>query len=496
MKFIKIHDQDMVAVALTNLSAGEIVSSDNKEIILLEDIPNAHKIALIDITKGEQIIKYGNSIGTATSNIKAGQWVHDHNVETNANKRKEYTYHFNSDSIFPGTTTETFMGYERADGNAGVRNHLAIIPTVFCANGPLNRIADLARAKYQETSNFDGVLAFNHPNGCAQTGEDLDMTVKIISGIIKSSNFGGVLVVSLGCEVNDVLHLKKFLGDYDESKVKFLVLQDVDDEFSEGLVLCDELYKEIEKDIRQPLNFDKLHIALNCGGSDGLSGITANKIVGGIAEIFVKKGATVNMTEVPEMFGAEHLLMNRAVNKEVFQDTVNMINDYIDYFERYGERVSDNPSQGNKAGGLSTLEEKSLGCIQKGGQCAIMEVLKHGERATKNGYILISGPGNDIIGITGQIVAGAVLTIFTTGRGTPAGYAGPLFKLSTNSALANKKPGWIDFNAGRLVEGALADDLITELYGSIVDTINGEYLTKNESNGYYQFGIMRDGVNL
>jgi altronate hydrolase len=278
-----------------------------------------------------------------------------------------------------------------------------------------------------------------------------------------------------------------------------LVLQETEDEFKEGLSLCDEIYQEMKNDYRKPVNLNKLHIAVNCGGSDGFSGITANKIVGKLTDKLVEKGSTINMTEVPEMFGAEHILMNRAISNEVFKDTVDLIENYADYFERYGEKVSDNPTQGNKAGGLSTIEEKSLGCIQKGGKCAITEVLNYGDRVTKNGFILISGPGNDLTGVTGQIAAGAVLTIFTTGRGTPCGFAGPTFRISSNSQLATKKYGWIDFDAGRLLTQNSEDEqnkLLDELYNAIMDTVNGKYSTRNEINGYYQMGILRDGVTL
>ncbi len=501
MNCIKIHKDDMVAVALTPLEKDTSVEVDGITLLILEDIPNAHKIALQDIKAGDNVIKYGNSIGIATTDIKKGQWVHDHNLETCANSRKEYTYSYNSDrTVMPGATDETFMGYERKNGNVGIRNHMLIIPSVFCANGPLQRIAALAAERYKKSENFDGVLPLTHPYGCSQTGKDLELTGKIISGVISNANFGGVLVVSLGCEINDLAQLKKYMGSsYDPARVKFLILQDSDDEFADGLSLCDEIYEEMKKDKRVPVNLKKLHIAVNCGGSDGFSGITANKIVGSLTERLVSKGAAVNMTEVPEMFGAEHILMNRAVDEKVFQDTVSMIQNYEDYFRRYGEKVSDNPTQGNKAGGLSTIEEKSLGCIQKGGECAVTEVLKYGERVSKNGFVLVSGPGNDLVGVTGQIAAGAVLTIFTTGRGTPCGFAGPIFRLSSNTNLASKKPGWIDYDAGRILNVSNVEDQIKledELYNMVIETINGKYTTKNERNGYYQMGILRDGVTL
>lgn len=501
MEFIKIYENDTVAVALKPLEKGATVNVGNTHVSLLDDIPNAHKFALTYIKTGEKVIKYGNSIGIATKDIKIGEWVHDHNVTTCANSQREYTYEYDSErAILPGKPTkEIFLGYERKNGSVGIRNHLAIIPSVFCANGPLQKIASLAAEKYKKTENFDGILPLTHPYGCSQTGKDLETTGKIVAGIINSANFGGVLVVSLGCEINDLAQLKKYIGNYNPNRIKFLVLQESDDEFADGLRLCDEIYEEMKNDCRTSVSLGRLHIAVNCGGSDGFSGITANKIVGSLTEKLVLKGATVNMTEVPEMFGAEHILMNRAINQEIFEDTVDLIKDYTDYFNRYGEKVSDNPTQGNKAGGLSTIEEKSLGCIQKGGNCAVTQVLKYGERATENGFVLISGPGNDLTGVTGQIAAGAVLTIFTTGRGTPCGFAGPTFRLSSNSKLSAKKTSWIDFDAGRMLNVTSEDEqqiLDDELYNLVLATVNGKYATRNEVNGYYQMGILRDGVTL
>ncbi|MBR0597839.1 UxaA family hydrolase [Sinanaerobacter chloroacetimidivorans] len=498
-KGIKIYSRDNVAVALTPLEKGNVAEIDNSEIVLLENIPDAHKFALTDIPAGDPVIKYGNTIGITITDIKKGSWVHDHNMSTCANTRKSYEYTYNQEAVLPGGSAETFMGYSRYDGSVGIRNHLAVIPTVFCANGPLQKIASIAKEKYKKTENFDGILPLTHPYGCSQTGKDLETTGRTIAGIIKNPNFGGVLVVSLGCEINDLVQLKKYMGNFDPSRIKFLVLQESEDELADGMALCDEIREAMNEDKRTPAPLSKLHIALNCGGSDGFSGITANKITGSLAERLVSAGATVSMTEVPEMFGAEHILMNRAINQEVFCQVVSLIENYADYFQRYGEKVSDNPTQGNKAGGLSTIEEKSLGCIQKGGNCAVTEVVAYGGRASKQGLVLVSGPGNDLTGVTGQIAAGAVLTIFTTGRGTPCGFAGPTFRLASNSVLAEKKKGWIDFDAGRLLRVQSPQEeqeLQDELYQKVLEVINGNYLTKNEINEYYQMGILRDGVTL
>ena len=500
MKCMKLYPNDTVALATQELKKGDTVEINNETIVLLDDIPNAHKIALQDFAAGEGIRKYDNIIGYASRPIKKGEWVHEHNEATGLGKSKEYTYDFDPQTtIMPGSSDETFMGYLRRDGSAGIRNYLAVIPTVFCANGPLEHLSEIAKEKYPMTDNFDGIFPLTHPYGCSQTGYDLELTCKILSGVIQNANFGAVLIVSLGCEITDPVELKKYMGDYDESRIKILSLQNCEDEFETGMALIDELMENVLSDRHQPLTFDKLHIAMNCGGSDGYSGITANTLLGTLCDTMVKKGATMNMTEVPEMMGAEHLLMNRAINEDVFHDIVDLIHNYEDYFAKYGEKASDNPTQGNKAGGLTTLEEKSLGCTQKGGHCAVTEVLKYGDRATKNGFILVSGPGNDLVCVTGQIASGAVLTIFTTGRGTPCGFAGPTFRLSSNTALAQKKPHWIDYDAGRLLSAATSeavDALNQELYDAIMSTVNGDYRTCNEKNSYYQMGILRDGVTL
>lgn len=441
MSTIKLYPQDTVALATADLKKGETVVVDGQSIVLLDDIPNAHKIVLKDFETGEAIRKYDNIIGYASRPIQKGEWIHEHNEVTGLGKSKEYTYEFNPVSIFPGTTEETFMGYDRGKHGAGIRNHLAIISTVFCANGPLRKLSKMAEEKYPATENFDGIIAFDQQFGCSQTGQDLVTTCKIIAGIAKNANFGGVLLVSNGCEMAIPTVLEDYLGEYDKRRIRTLTLQTVEDEFEEGMKLIDEIMQEVQKDRRTPINLNRLHIALNCGGSDGYSGITANTLLGTLCDRMVQKGAIMNMTEVPEMMGAEHILMNRAV----------------------------------------------------------MEVLKYGDRATKNGFILISGPGNDLAGVSGQIAAGAVLTLFTTGRGTPCGFAGPTFRLSSNTALATRKKNWIDYDAGRLLTAKTPEEveaLNQELYDAVMATVNGQYHTRTEENGYYIMGALKDGVTL
>lgn len=499
MNYIKLYPKDTVVIATENLKKGDVICLENEEITLLDDVPTAHKIAIRDFAVGDRIVKYENIIGVASQPIKKGEWVHMHNVDTLAGKEKEYTYNFNKEAIFPGKSEKMFMGYDRANGSAGIRNYVAVISTVFCANGSNRDICEAAKEKYPQTSDFDGFLSFTQEFGCSQAGTDLETHAKTIAGIIQNGNFGGVLLVSLGCEILVPALIEKYLGDYDKARIKTVVTQDVTDEVEVAMGMIDDIMMEVKKDHRVPLNVNRLHIAMNCGGSDGYSGITANKLVGDVCDRLVAEGATMNMTEVPEMMGAEHLLMNRCADENVFHDMVRMMDNYMKYFEKYGENPNANATQGNHAGGLTTIEDKSLGCIQKGGHCAVMEVLDYGERATKNGYILISGPGNDLAGITAQVAAGAVMVIFTTGRGTPAGFCAPTLRLSSNTALAKRKPKWIDYDAGRLLETKTQEEvkaLDDELYDMIIDTANGQRQTCNEKNNYWMLGCLKDGITL
>lgn len=498
MSVLKLNPNDNVVLATSELKKGETVIADGRKILLLDDIPNAHKIAIKDFAEGEEVIKYDNIIGYAKTPIKTGEWIHTHNLRTGLGAAKEYAYNFNPVSIFPKECDKTFMGYERKDGGAGIRNYVAVISTVFCANGPLKDIVKAAEEKYKENDHFDGFLPLTQEFGCSQAGKDLETQTKVVAGLIKNANFGGVLMVSLGCEMMIPTELEKYLGDYDKSRIKYVTIQQETDEVGAGMARIDEIMQQVEKDRRTPINVGRLHIAMNCGGSDGYSGITANTLLGHLCDTMVQEGATMSMTEVPEMMGAEHILMNRAADEKRFEQIVRMIHNYEDYFAKYGEKAADNPTQGNKAGGLSTLEDKSLGCIQKGGHCAVMEVLDYGERASQKGFILISGPGNDLAGVTGQIAAGAVLVIFTTGRGTPCGFAGPTFRLSSNTDLATRKPRWIDYDAGRLLQAKTQDEvqaLDDELYDKVMLAINGKK-TCNEKNGYYMMGCLKDGVVL
>lgn len=449
---------------------------DNVEI----NISDGHKYAICDIKSGENIIKYGFPIGHAIADIKKGEHIHSHNMKTNLRGKLAYEY-----TPFEAPKTivcdKTFMGYKRENGEVGIRNDVWIVNTVGCVNKIAEKLAALTGAK-----------SFSHPFGCSQLGGDMEITQKILKGMVNHPNAGGVLVVGLGCENNNIDVFKEFLGEYNENRVKFLNCQQCEDEIEEGVRLIRELFDYANKAERTAVPLSKLRIGLKCGGSDGLSGITANPLVGRVCDLHTSYGGSCVLTEVPEMFGAEQLLMERCVSREVFDKTVKLIDDFKDYFTRHNQVIYENPSPGNKKGGITTLEEKSLGCVQKGGKSAVSDVLDYGDTVKKSGLSLLNGPGNDIVAVTNLMAAGVHMILFTTGRGTPLGSAVPTVKISTNRALAEKKPQWIDFDASPLLENV---DLTDEFYELILSIANGR-MTKNEINKYEEISIFKDGVTL
>jgi len=445
------------------------------------NLADGHKYALRDIKKGENIIKYGNPIGHATEDIKCGEHVHSHNTKTNLSGNLTYTYEPKFYDIPKEDGDRTFMGYVRDNGDVGIRNDIWIVNTVGCVNKVAEKIAERT-----------GALYFPHPFGCSQLGDDQDVTQKILAGMVNHPNAAGVLVLGLGCENNNIDVFKKVLGSYNPDRVKFLNTQDVDDDVEAGVEIVKELQKYAEKFTRTPVPVSKLKIGLKCGGSDGYSGITANPLVGRLSDKVIAMGGSCVLTEVPEMFGAEHLLMQRCESREVFDKTVSLINDFKDYYKRHNQVIYENPSPGNKKGGITTLEEKSLGCIQKGGLSKVVDVLDYGDRLTKNGLSLLNGPGNDIVAITNLMAAGVHMILFTTGRGTPVGSAVPTVKISTNKNLAEKKHGWIDFDASSTL---LGNPLTDELFEYIINVAEGAE-TKNEQYGYREISIFKDGVTL
>ena len=450
---------------------------DNVEV----NIESGHKYAICDIKKGENIIKYGQPIGHAVCDIKKGEQVHTNNIKTNLSGKLEYYYNPTNLSFKKENSDLSFMGYVRENGDIGIRNDIWIVNTVGCVNKIAEKLAFITGAK-----------AFVHPYGCSQLGDDQIVTQKILKGMVNHPNAAGVLVLGLGCENNNIDVFKSVLGQYNPNRVKFLNTQDSTDEIADGVALINELKEYAKKFERTPINISELKVGLKCGGSDGFSGITANPLVGRFCDKVTSYGGKCVLTEVPEMFGAEHLLMNRCENEEIFNKTVALINDFKDYYTRHNQVIYENPSPGNKAGGITTLEEKSLGCIQKGGLSPVVDVLDYGDTISKNGLSLLNGPGNDIVAVTNLMAAGVHLILFTTGRGTPLGTAVPTVKIATNSKLAQKKSNWIDFNAGPIIDG---EDLTDELLEYVLKVANGEQ-TKNEQNGYQEIAIFKDGVTL
>ncbi len=448
------------------------------------NLEDGHKYAKHDIKKGENIIKYGNPIGYATEDIKAGEHVHSHNMKTNLSDKFEYEYCPEFTPIKRDKCDKTFMGYVREDGSVGIRNEIWIINTVGCVNKVAKRVADATGAK-----------TFEHPFGCSQLGGDHKTTQLILKGLVNHPNAGGVLVLGLGCENNNIDEFKKVLGEYNPDRVKFLNCQQAEDEVEEAIKLVNELKDYASRFKREAVNISELKIGLKCGGSDGYSGITANPLVGSLSDKLISCGATCVLTEVPEMFGAEHLLMKRCPTKELFDKTVSLINNFKDYFTRHNQVIYENPSPGNKAGGITTLEEKSLGCVQKGGKGEVVDVLDYGDAVTKNGLSLLNGPGNDIVAITNLTAAGVHMVLFTTGRGTPVGAPVPTVKVATNRSLAEKKANWIDFDASYLLEGVSMESLTDKFLDYIISVASGEQ-TKNEINGYSEISIFKDGIVL
>ena len=493
MEYIKINPADNVAVALRDLSKGDSVEG----VVLSMDIPRGHKIVLRDLKAGENVIKYGYPIGHVTRDAAAGTMVDHTCIKTNLEGLLEYKYEPSfirpeSDKTFSGIfqpekvlvrggqKTVTFKGFRRSDGQVGIRNQIWVIPNVGCVNGICQTIVERFKAEIAgKEGSVDAIVAFPHNYGCSQLGTDHENTRTVLADMVHHPNAGGVLVVSLGCENNQLDAFRELVGPVDESRVRMFVTQQVDDEIEYGLQQLREIFAVCSKDQREDVPVSELRVGLKCGGSDGLSGITANPLLG----VF------------PEMFGAETILMNRCQDEATFDKTVHLINDFKEYFMKQGMPVYENPSPGNKAGGISTLEEKSLGCTQKCGQSIVRGVLKYGERLSVNGLNLLSAPGNDLVASTALAASGCQIVLFTTGRGTPFGSFVPTMKISTNTPLYEKKGSWIDFNAGVLAEEEPMADVAARFIDFVLAAASGAPVN-NEKNGWREIAIFKQGVTL
>ena len=497
-EFLQINPADTVAVALQPLTAGFVTTIGEETVTLRTDIPAGHKFALYDIAEGEDVIKYGYPIGHALRTIAKGELVDHHNVKTNLSGTLDYSaVQRDGAEIASASSLRTFMGYVRPDGQVGIRNDIWVIPTVGCVNGICRQIVEKMIAQCPQAAGY--VKSFPHNYGCSQLGDDHENTRKVLRDMVLHPNAGGILVVGLGCENNQPKEFEKMLGDYDRQRIRFMVSQEVEgDEVEAGVAIVKALYEQAQAFERVPVPMSKLRVGLKCGGSDGFSGITANPLLGAFTDWLCKEqGGTAILTEVPEMFGAETILMRRSVSDEVLQQSIKLINDFKDYFISHGQPVGENPSPGNKAGGISTLEEKALGCTQKAGSAPVVGVLAYGERLDScSGLHLLSAPGNDLVASTALAASGCQLVLFTTGRGTPFSTFVPTMKVSTNSDLARRKPQWIDFNAGVLLEDTSMNDLLQQFIAYIIDVASGHTQTTAEVHGNAEFAIFKTGVTL
>jgi altronate hydrolase len=494
---------DDVAVAVADLATGEVIEVDGRMVATREPVPRGHKLALRAIGVGEPVRKYGWPIGRALQPIPAGAHVHTGNLGTCLEGLNEYVYRRAvSEPVTPAGSTRvsaaafpsTFMGYRRHSGRVGTRNEIWILCTVGCVARTAERIANIGTARF--AGRVDGVHAFTHPFGCSQLGDDLSRTRRVLASLAMHPNAGGVLVIGLGCESNQLDRLLAEAKDIDMTRVRAFSAQSADDEVEQGVQALEELVAIVERDRREPCPLSELTVGLKCGGSDGLSGITANPLVGHVADCVSAAGGTPILTEIPEIFGAEHLLMERAVDAGVFAGIVTLVNDFKRYFIDNGQPIYENPSPGNIAGGITTLEEKSLGAVQKGGHTPVSQVLRYGERASRPGLVLLEAPGNDAVSSTALVAAGATVLLFTTGRGTPLGFPVPTLKIASNSALAQKKPHWIDFDAGVVLGGAKSmEQAGDELMRLVVETASGKQ-ARNEVNGEREISIWKSGVTL
>lgn len=487
-------------VALQPVAKGQTLEGG---LVAAADVPFGHKIALKPIQAGEPVIKYGYSLGVAKQAIAPGEWVHSHNLASalaSELKRGGYKPAELASANASKEAGRTFDGFRRPDGAVGIRNEVWIINTVGCVNNTAARIADAARARIAgKFPTVDGIYTLSHPFGCSQLGGDLEYTQKILAALVRHPNAGAVLILGLGCENNQMKQFLEVVGPQTEGRVKYFNAQEVDDEVEFGAQAVVKLAEYASQFKREPVPVSEMIVGMKCGGSDGLSGITANPLVGRIADKLAAAGGTAILTEVPEMFGAEDVLLRRACSSDVYDNTIDLVNDFREYFRKHNEPIDENPSPGNKEGGITTLAEKSLGCVQKGGTAPVAQVLKYGERAQPKlgGIALLNGPGNDGVSGTALSGAGVHMVLFTTGRGNPMGFPAPTVKIATNSPLATHKKNWIDFSAGPVADGtATLDELADKLFDQLVEIASGRQQTRSEINGYREISIWKDGVTL
>jgi altronate hydrolase len=488
-----IDPRDQVATALRDLEAGETVTVFGEAVVLRDPVPQGHKLAFRPIGEGEEVIKYGWPIGRATRAIAPGEHVHVDNVKTLLDGVESYEFRPASPEPAPLAPQRSFMGYRRSNGKVGTRNEIWILCTVGCVGATARRLAEMASQRF--AGRVDGIHAFPHPFGCSQLGDDLAHTRQLIAGLAQSPNAGGVLVVGLGCENNQLKALLEAAPDIEPDRLRAFTTQSVGDEYEAGLEMIEQLVQRAEQDEREPVPLSELVVGLKCGGSDGFSGVSANPLVGRVADAVAAAGGTPVLTEIPEIFGAERILMARAKDEKVFEAIRDVVDDFKRYFIDHGQPVYENPSPGNKAGGITTLDEKSLGAVQKAGRAPVVDVIRYGERVRKHGLTLLEAPGNDAVSSTALAAAGANIILFTTGRGTPMGFPAPTLKIASNSGLAQRKPNWIDFDAGTILEGEDFGAATERLLDLVIATASGQE-TRSERNGEREIALWKQGVTV
>ena len=477
--FVLLNPRDSVVVALRGFQAGDTLALGEEAIQLLDSVPPGHKVAIRPVAAGEPIFKFGWSIGVATKPIRVGQHVHTQNVKCD--------HHIDLEAIstdvpaeLPRLEGHTFEGFRRADGRVGTRNYLAVISNVNCSASVARMIA--SRFDQQTLAafpNVDGVISFRHEGGCAMAfnGSRHRMLSRVLGGMARHPNIGGFLLVGLGCEQGTLDHLVQSQGLQGEA-VPVLSIQSAggtSKTVERGVEIAAGLLKQVNGFQRETVPASHLVLGTECGGSDGYSGITANPALGAAADRLVACGGTAILSETSEIFGAEHLLTRRARSRAVAEKLLERIEWWKWYCSNYGEELDNNPSVGNKAGGLTTITEKSLGAVSKGGTTPLEAVYEYAEPVQQQGFVVMDTPGFDPASVTGMVAGGANLIAFTTGRGSCFGSKPtPTFKIASNTRLFQQLPEDMDFNAGQVVEGRSVDEVGQELFSRLLDTASGK----------------------
>ncbi len=461
-------------------------------ITLLDAVPQGHKFALRSHAEADVFVRYGEAIGRASAAVAPGKHVHSHNLVTALAGERVYAAPASGTAALTAKPLPSWRGYARADGRYATRNEVWLLPTVGCV-APLAELA-AREASLRHAGRIDAIAGFGHPYGCSQLGDDLAGTRAALAALCDNPNAGGVVLIGLGCESNQLDALIACVPERSRAKLRVLRAQDAGDELAEVLALIDDLVDELAPLRREEAPASALTVGLKCGGSDAFSGLTANPLLGRFSERLAASGGRVILTEIPEIFGAEDALLARAVSPQVFEAAGGLINRFKRHYLDAGLPVSENPSPGNIAGGITTLEEKSLGAVQKAGTVPLVDVIGYGETVSRPGLTLLEAPGNDAVSSTALAAAGAGLILFTTGRGTPLGFPVPTVKVASNSGLAAAKPGWIDFDAGGLLGGE-ADAVLEAFSGRLLAIASGE-ATAAERSGQRVISLWKRGVTL